>query len=152
MKPKPQSRTGRNFKQTHWTIESAANEFGRNRDTLIRALKENGIEPCFTDKTFSTMQICRALFPAGDKKDAEQTRLITEQADTVAIKKAKLLKELVPIVDVERIWSGVMLELRNKISYAKIPDAVKSELSRDLQAVSVEEYFKEAKEETTEEN
>ena len=120
--------------------------------TLTRMLKENGVEPSFKDGGFSTRDIIRAMFPAGDKKEYEQIRLISEQADIATIKKNRLLKELVPIADVERIWSSVMLELRNKISYSQISDDVKKELSRDLQNIVVEDYFKEAPEEKLDES
>ena len=71
----------RQFKQVHWTLESASNEFGVDRMTLTRMLKENGVEPSFKDGGFSTRDIIRAMFPAGDKKEYEQIRLISEQAD-----------------------------------------------------------------------
>ena len=132
-------------KLIRWSLNAASDNFGIAFKTLTVRIKSEGIEPG-EDNKFSTMDICRAVY--GDLKGdlmRAQTRAQNEAADMTAVKKSNLLRDNIPADLVERVWSSVLIELRQRISYAEIPDKVKHDLSRDLMSIPVEEYFKDSK-------
>jgi hypothetical protein len=135
---KKTNKTAVNTQQIHWTINAASVEFGLHRATITKRLAAAGIDPAFSDGTFSTTQICRAIF---SDKQSEQTRLIAANADLAEIDLDEKRRSLVPISMVERVWNATLADMRNKISYAQIPQNVKEDLVKDLQDVPREEYF-----------
>jgi phage terminase Nu1 subunit (DNA packaging protein) len=50
---------------------------------------------------------------AGIDKEREEARLKKEQADTQELKNAKLRKELLPVAEVERVWSEQISSIRS---------------------------------------
>lgn len=133
--------TGKKLTQLHWTVQAAAGEFGLDEQTLSKAIKRAGIESSFGDGTFSTKAICRAIY---SDKEAEQTRLTAANADIAEMEREEKRRNLVQVANVERVWNSTLADLRNKIAYAQIPQAIKDDLIKDLQDVPRDEYFKEA--------
>jgi len=66
-----------------WTLKSAAAEFGTTRETLKRGMRIAGIDE---DKTYATMDICRALF--GDLK-GERIRETRARADLLEMESTR---------------------------------------------------------------
>lgn len=135
----------RKHESIQWTKELAASEFDINPRTLTDRLRQDGINPD-ENGFFTTKQICAAVY--GDIRGElirAQTRNQNEAADMTAIRKSNLLRENIPAELVERVWSSTLIELRQRISYAEIPDKVKQELSRDLMACPTADYFKNSK-------
>lgn len=129
----------RNWKQFHWTIAYAAKEFGLDFKTLAAHLKRASIEPAFMDKTFSTRQICAAVF---SDKTAEQTGLLKEQKEIAAIKKAVLLGKLLPDEMVEFGLDAFIVEVRTILSFLPISDASKAEFLKKLSVITIREYMR----------
>lgn len=98
---------GRKTESIRWYQGTAASEFGIAPKTLKTRMTRLGIE-CRKDGTYSTKQICEAVF--GDL-DSEKLRLVREQADQVALKNAEARKELVALADIasglNRAISGI---------------------------------------------
>jgi phage terminase Nu1 subunit (DNA packaging protein) len=46
---------------------------------------------------------------------AERARLAKAQADAVELKNAAMRRELVPAIEVERLWSGEWMQLRSRV-------------------------------------
>lgn len=119
------------------TRGKACKEFDIAPDTLDKRLAQASIIPD-DDGLYTIPQICVAVY--GDY-DGERTRLTKENADIAALKKAEMLRELLPAALVERVWNGVMTDLRQKISVCDIPDLSKQEILADLQNVPIDDYF-----------
>lgn len=125
-----------------WSIHSAASEFDLDDKTLAKQIKSSGVIPA-ADGMFSTLDICKAVF--GDLKGdliRAQTRNQNEMAGMQAVKKANLLRENIPSALVEKVWSNVIIELRQKILYAEIPNKVKEDILKDLQSTPIDDYFR----------
>lgn len=82
-----------------WTVNSAESEFGLNRRTINKRLRQSDIQPG-DDGKFSTAQICSAVF--GDI-DSERLRLTKEQADKIAIDNAASRSELVNATELKDV-------------------------------------------------
>lgn len=133
------------FKPARWTISMASKDFDVDPKTLSKYLHSAGIV-AGSDGMFSTMEICHARFGDIDASLKRATTADKEAATRLkGIEERKALREFLPADLVERVWSGVLLDLRQKISQAEISDRVKHELSRDLMAIPIEEYFKDSK-------
>lgn len=67
--------------------------------------------------TRSAAQAAQDDLPFAAQKDAaeERARLVREQADYAALKNQQLRAELVPAVEVERAWTGLLRQLRSGI-------------------------------------
>jgi len=120
-----------------WSVGRAAAEFGLDPKTLSGRIKAAGVL-AGSDGKYSTRDIDCAIHCDYDN---EKTRLTKEQADVVALKKAEMLRELVPAKLVERVWAGVMADLRQKISFLELPDGKKAEILADLQDIPIDDYF-----------
>ncbi len=101
--PDPDSGTrGRPSKETRWTIEHAATEFGIDRRTLAKRLRSGSIESG-KDGKYSTLDICKAVF--GDDPRNEVAR---EQARNFRLKNDALARERIPIGDIDAVWDPVL--------------------------------------------
>lgn len=133
------------LKTVRWTLHAAASDWDIDDKTLEKNIKSSGVI-AGEDGKFSTLDICKAVY--GDLKGDHiraMTRNQNESADMQAVKKANLLRENIPAHLVVSVWSSMMIELRQKILYAEIPDKAKQDILKDLMAIPVEDYFKEAK-------
>lgn len=120
----------------------AAREFDFDPKTLAKSVRVAGIVPG-EDGKFSTMDMVRAVFGDDEREFLRaRTRDTNEAADIKAIKKANLLRENIPADLVEKVWSDAVIDLRQKVLYAEIPDALKQDILRDLQNIPAETYFK----------
>jgi hypothetical protein len=133
-----------------WTIYAASMNFDVDAKTLTKQMQVAGVLPG-EDGKFSTMDICRSIF--GDLKGdlvRAQTRDTNKAADIKAVNLANLLRQNIPSEIVEKAWSSVIIDMRQKILYAEIPDKIKQDILKDLMAMPIDEYFKDAKPEGNE--
>jgi hypothetical protein len=132
---------GRDHKLIRWTLHAASMDFDLDDKTLSKNIRTSGVSPG-EDGCFSTADICKAVF--GDLR-GDLIRAQTRDADASAkireVKLACLQHENIPAASVERVLAGVMIELRQKIQYAPLPDPLKQEILRDLQTIPIEQYF-----------
>src|SRR4051812_24982663 len=93
---------GRPSKAVRWTVEHAATEFGLDRRTLAKRLRDESIEPG-GDGKFSTRDICDALFGMNprDMKDRQHAELLRVQTENAK-------KERMPLVLVLAVWDSVL--------------------------------------------
>lgn len=120
-----------------WTVGNAAAEFGIDPKTLSQRIKAAAIEPA-NDGLYGTTQITAAIF--GDL-EYERIGLTREQKEITALNKRNMLRELVPIKDVERVWTRVVLEYRQRVMSANIADAIKKDLLEAMTDAAIDEYF-----------
>lgn len=124
---------------TRFTLHKAAQEWGIHRETLGKRLKAHGIEPDEKDQ-FSIQQIDQAIH--GDL-DEERAGLVREQRELTRVNRMEKLRELVPIAMVDRVWCRVILEYRQRVMSANIPDPVKKDLLEPLAQEKTNAYFEE---------
>lgn len=93
-----------------WTPESAQSEFGTDAATIAKRLKAANIVP--TDGTFSTKQICAAIF--GDIH-AARLRLVNEQADAQAMENARTRGDLISADGAFLAFSNVAFAIKRVI-------------------------------------
>lgn len=122
-----------------WTVNRAAGEFGTTHQTLTRRLLALGVVPA-EDGFYSTKQIASAVF--GDK-DGERIRLLKEQADKIELENAQTRREQAPMVQVEKVWVGWALAIRDAVRDQEIPHEMKQAILTAVRDVDPEEYFKE---------
>lgn len=134
-------REGRPGASLRWTIGMVAREFGMGDSTVSTRLTETGTIPG-ADGNYSTVDVCNALF--GDLKG----NLIREQTGKTAAERKRLERqnkteerELLPTASALRIWSGVILEYRQRVLYSEIPQHTKNELLSALEEPKLDEYF-----------
>lgn len=126
----------RTIKPLRWTLERAAAEFGIDRKTLAKRVTVKGIQPG-DDGKFSTKEIASAVFSDGQ---AAKVSLALSQKENFDLRNKKLSGALVDPKQCQELWDSAMIALRQKISDAPIPEALKTELVKDLQAIPIEEY------------
>jgi|APGre2960657404_1045060.scaffolds.fasta_scaffold279607_2 phage terminase Nu1 subunit (DNA packaging protein) len=114
--------------QIRWTIETAAREFGLDKETLAKRLTAGGVLPG-ADKKFGTADICRAVF--GDI-EGEKLRLVREQADAQAIKNQVARRELTPTPAVRRHLEAVLVALKAGILASGLMKEEKDDLLNNL--------------------
>ena len=98
----PASR-GRPEKTVRWTVEHAATEFGPDRRTLAKRLRDAGVVKG-ADGKYSTQDICRAIYEAEsarDAKDRQHTELLRVQTENAR-------RERIPIGLVEALWDAAI--------------------------------------------
>lgn len=123
---------GRPSKALRWTVEHAATEFGLDRRTLAKRLRENSV-PAGADGRFGTMEICRAVF--GDDPGREKDR---EQARHFRLRNEELERKRVPIEDVEALWEAALSSFSAQLKAFKGLSREKTnELLRILRAVKI---------------
>lgn len=125
------------YQAIRWTLIRAASEFGVDRKTMTDRLKSAGIE-AGKDDCFSTADICRAIFSDLEAEKIRDTRAAAKLKE-IAIEDK--LRNSIPVALVEKVWSATIIDLRQKILYAEIPDQTKQEILKDLQAIPIDEYF-----------
>lgn len=119
-----------------WTITEAAPEFGIDRATLTKRIKEASIE-CGEDGKYSTKQILAATF--GDM-DGEKLLLIREQRKSVENENRKFSRDWIPIKDAVRAWSSRVVAAKQAIVGSKLTEAEKRELLNHLAEIREDEY------------
>jgi hypothetical protein len=124
-------------KPIRWKIGTAAAEMGIDPKTLASRLKASSIEAA-KDGMFSTKQIFAAV--AGDL-ELERIGLTREQKEIAAMKKKQMLRELIPVQLVEKVWSSVIQNLAQAISFAPLTPTARQELSRQCVAIPMDDYF-----------
>lgn len=120
-----------------FSINSASKEWGIGREALARALTIAKEDPDKEGK-YTLKQIDRAIHGSLEE---QQIRLTSEKADIAAIEKSQLLKETAPMFLVQQVWTRVLLEYRQRVVSATIPDAVRKHLLEPLTDPAVDEYF-----------
>lgn len=136
---------GTKYKPLRWTIAKAASEFNWDAETLSKALKRASIEG--SNGTFSTAEIVKACF--GDL-DGEKLRKLTLEADLLSVELARERGQVLVTDDVRRVWSGVIVALRQVVKASGLSDAEKNECMRQIRQIDVTEYLKDdAKSEIT---
>jgi len=117
-----------------WSVESAAPEFGVSPKTLSGRIKTRGVVTG-DDGKFSTKDICRAVF---SDLQWERTRLAKEMADVAERKRKKLDGELLAVDEVRRVWSEVIIYMRQVVAQSALSLKEKAELRKLLAAVPFE--------------
>lgn len=105
---------GRPSKAIRWTVDHAATEFGRDRKTIARKLREASI-PEGQDGKFSTLDLCQALFESANARDEKDT----QQAENFRLKNEELRRQRIPKEDVLALWDGYLQSLAVQIKSAK---------------------------------
>lgn len=122
-----------------WSINRAAGEFNVTHQTLNKRLLVKGLKPG-EDGKYSTQEICGAVF--GDK-EGERIRLLKEQADKIELENAQTRREQAPMIQVEKVWVGWALAIRDAVRDQEIPHEMKQAILTAVRDVDPEEYFKE---------
>lgn len=99
------------FKVVRWKLAQACIEWGISHPVLSKRLHHLGID-VGDDGCFSTKQICTAVY--GDKQ-AEQARLVREQADKAEIGNKLARHELCYIDRVANLFVGKCTAIRQMI-------------------------------------
>jgi hypothetical protein len=128
---------GRSLNQIRWTIDVAAGEFGINRATLAKRIRESGMLPG-KDQKFSTKEIFKAI--SGDL-EAARIRQANEDADLKKVRKLQIARKLCAVETVEHVWTAALVDIRQRVSNWQIPDMLKQEMLKELQSVNTDEFF-----------
>jgi hypothetical protein len=124
-----------------WTIQKAATEFDRSRETITKGIKAHSIEPG-VDGKYSTKQIAAAIYG-----DWDSSRLKNDELDA-AIKEEKLKKlrtlDYVRMSFVVLLWRSMVNAWKQKIINSQLPQELKEELTADMQEIPIEEYARTA--------
>lgn len=131
---------GRKIETIRWALGTAAKEFGLDPKTLSARLKARGIE-VGVDGKLSTLQICEAVY--GDL-EGEKILKTREERIKLARENKTADRELLPTPEMIRIWSSVILEYRQRVLYAEIPQTTKEDLLAVLTEATIDEYFRAA--------
>jgi hypothetical protein len=134
-------RSGTKYKPLRWTIAQAAAEFNWDKDTLSKAMKRAGIEG--SGGTFSTAEIVKACF--GDL-DGEKLRKLTLEADLLAVELARERAQVLATDEVLRVWSGVVVAMRQVVKGSNLSDTEKHECLRQIRELKVTDFGKEKQE------
>lgn len=124
-----------------WNLNRASKEFGVHRNTLSARLTAAGHAPD-ADGTFTTQQIFKAL--AGDR-EAERLRLLTEQADAVAIENRRARGELIEVTEAIDIAAQIAAGIKAKVLALPLPRDTLKGLLAELEALQNVDFEKEAK-------
>lgn len=127
--------------QLRWNIELAAREFGINPRTLSARLVQNSDQPD-KDGTFSTPQICRAVF---SDYEQERTRLTKAQADQAELNLAVSRREVVPVDIAFQTVSNALFAVRRVIETSELSNERKDEIYNELQALKASDFVAEVK-------
>src|SRR5512135_3709891 len=111
--------------QIHWTVEQAAAEFRRNPRTISAKLKALSEDPAFSDGTFSTDQICRAVF--GDI-ESERLRKTTEEADALGLANEQRRGELLDAEWCAQKNTPIAVEIKQIVMSSALADGEKTKL------------------------
>jgi hypothetical protein len=130
-------------KRVEWTIEQAAAEFDINPRTLSKRLKQNGTEPALEGGKFSTKQIAAAVFGDMDGEKLRETRL---RADLLQVELAEKNRDLLARDEVLRVWSGVVVAMRQVVKGSNLSDTEKHECLRQIRELKVTDFGKEKQE------
>lgn len=116
---------------------AAASEWGIHPKTLSTRLKARAIEPG-EDGKLSTLQVCEAVYG-----DLEGERILKTREERIKLARENAADErkLLPVDTLLRVWSGVILEYRQRVLYSEIPQHVKEELLSALEESKLDEYF-----------
>lgn len=127
----------RTLKQIRWTVEQAGSEFGIDRKTLTKHIKEKGVLPG-DDGKFSTSDICVAIFSNLKLEQTEKTR---EEKLRLIRERLRDEKQLLPAAEVRLAFEKTALAVKTEIlsSMHLLPDE-KDSILKSLQA-SVESVF-----------
>lgn len=139
MPRKKSKKMPRALKPLRWTIDLASAEFGYDRKTLAKRITAASIVPG-TDGKFSTSEICRAVFSDGE---AARTALAISQRENFDLKNAKLAEKLADKDLFQKISDGVIIELRQLIADAPIPEDVKESILKNIQKINIDDFVKE---------
>ncbi len=124
-------------KVIRWTIPEAASEFDLHANTLSKRLKTASIEPG-PDGRWSTAQICAAVY--GDM-DGEKLREVRHRANLLELEEKEKLRQLLPAADVERVWGGIMVAIRQSIWNCDAPEIDRRRWLDELKALKIEDYL-----------
>jgi len=130
------------FQPIRWTIAQASAEFDKHRDTLAKALKRLGILPG-TDGAFSTLEIVRAC--CGDDY-IEKVGGLRKDNELKDLEIARLKHEMLPTEEVLRVWSGVIVAIRQVVKGSNLSDTEKHECLRQIRELKVQDFGKEKQE------
>jgi hypothetical protein len=122
-----------------WTLLRAQKEFGVSRDVLKGKLDQVGENPG-GDGCYGTPQILAAIYT--DSKE-ERARLTREQADKIALENASTRREQVPMAQVEKVWTGWAIGIRDAIRDQELSHEVKENVLASVRDIEPDEYFKE---------
>ena len=122
-----------------WSLNFAQTEFDVHRDTLKTRLTQQGEVPD-AEGFYTTKQILKALFT--DAK-AERIRLTREQADKVSLDNAQTRREQAPMLQVEKVWTGWAIGIRDAVRDQEITQEQKQNILAAVRDIDPEEYFKE---------
>lgn len=137
------------MKRLEWTLERACAEFGINPRTLSKNIKTAGIEPAFASGTFSTKQICQAVY--GDL-DSAKLKLVQAQARKAEVEAANAEKNNVPIAQVKKVWADYIIGCRALIANSELNENVRQDVTSSLAEIDVSEYFQDKVEAVEESN
>jgi hypothetical protein len=123
-----------------WSIARAGKEFGMDAETLQGRVKTSGIVQG-EDGKFSTKQIVDAIFG-----DLDGEKLLKLRAERKAIERDNAREDriLLPTSELLRVWSSILLDYRQRVLYADIPQLLKEDLLSALTEPKIDEYFRTA--------
>jgi hypothetical protein len=117
-------RGGQSVAAVRWTINRAAQEFGRDRNALDRMRIKSGIEPG-ADECFSTQQICAMIY--GDKEKAAIKKLEAE-ARIAERKDAEAAGKMISVESAARINANIAVPIRQMILTSSMPNEERIEI------------------------
>jgi hypothetical protein len=120
-----------------WTPAKFAREAGIDRHVMTERLASAKIRPVGKARGRASggdLYHFRDLFNAalGGDIEAERLRKTREEADLLAIKKARMQGELVDVGDVKKVGMAVFARVRAKVLSSTLLDSEKDALLRDL--------------------
>jgi phage terminase Nu1 subunit (DNA packaging protein) len=113
---------------SRWSLEKASSEFGTDRKTITKRIRQNGIQPA-EDGTFSTKQICAAIF--GDIH-GERLRKTRAEADKIEMDNERERGLVIDVGDVDSMWEVNDLNLKEK--FIRIPEVFESRYHVGMEA------------------
>ena len=95
-------------KPISWTFTRAAAEFNIARETLRKGLLAQGLS-CERGVTYTTSQVCKAVFTDGKTAKARETNA---RADLLEIKRKELERDLIRLEEAEQFMAKVWTPIR----------------------------------------
>lgn len=105
-----------------WTVEKAATEFGIDRRTLTKRLRQESIEPG-KDGKYSTADIASTIY--GDL-EGERTLLTKAQRRREEIKLAKEKEQVIDAEIVRQTWESIIVPAKQK--FMGLPSKMESRM------------------------
>lgn len=127
----PASKPGRKSTGSErWTLEHAEREFGPDRSTIAKKLREIDAEPG-DDGMYSTRQIFRAL--GGGDKEASLTRKAAADAAMAEMEEQRMRETLIELSVVKLVWCAITSGVQQR--FLGVPAKLESRLGLNREQV-----------------